>query len=308
MSGSSGSYVQGLAPTTDRNIARWSGSLGSVLQGSNLTLQNVGGFAPTQFGTGSVAVGTSDVSSSLVIYSNVVSDPLSCSIYNVANVNKDTIDANHTITRFGWENTTQTLSSSWNVKAFSFESAYSASAEMLGTSPDGASSIGCIVGSSASYVTAGAKLFSVQNAGVERASIDYLGNRTFGVSDYGSSYSDLYWVELVSISGSVNGIYSTTNYVPAGASIWGVNTRTRATFPTASVFACGLTGSWNDWGWGISGVAGATNATSSMMAGWKFCGANTNIYLSSSVMQSNAAVSGSVRVECRYRVLNPLLS
>lgn len=304
----------------DNMVVRWSGTSGYLIQTSSLWVQDAGAWPSTAmavtngFNSGSVAVGNTDTSGAMVYYSSVSDGPLSSSHFFVADVNKDTIDIDHTIARFGWQNTTDTFSSSWSVKPWSIESCFSSSAEMLGTCADGASSIGCIAGSSASYVTAGSKLLSVQNAGVERESVDYAGGREWGISDYESSVSDLYWNELVSITGSLFNVYTTVNTVPAGASIMGVGVRVRTTFPTASYFSVGLTGSCNEWGYSMASNAGVTNSTSSLANGWTYCATNTNIWLSSSVKQNwggggaGGSVTGSVRVECRYRVMNPMLS
>jgi hypothetical protein len=328
LSGSSGSYVMGPASSAQHAIAKWDNTNGTLLTGSNVIFADDGPYLylsgsnqmmmglPLSGSTGSWGIGTGYMAptGSFVIYSSEMEGANRVAVRILSNPMKTTIDPDMIITQFGWLMSGSSgceVSASWNLKVDSFEATELSAAEVVGTEVDGASSIGAILGTSASYVTAGSKLVSVMNNATEREFIDYAGQKTYGISDYGSSISDYYFTELISITGSLINLYPTVNQVPAGALIQGVSVRVRNTFPTASVFACGLSGSWNDWGASISGVQTVTNSTSSLSAGWKFVSVNSPIFLSCSVMQANVSPSsnsGSVRVECRYRTLNPLTS
>lgn len=199
-----------------------------------------------------------------------------------------------------------------NVDTIVFTSASSTS-QLLGTSADGALSVGVILGSSASYSTAGSKLLSIRNNNVEKANVSYDGSLSYGISNYGSYINETRFSELVSITGS-NTFY-TVNQVPAGAQLQAVAARVIDSFQTASVFAVGISSSvwdarsWSYFGGGtLSGTAGITNTTSSIAPEYIYCATDTPIWISASVLQGNAPITGNMRVECYYKTVNPLSS
>jgi hypothetical protein len=181
------------------------------------------------------------------------------------------------------------------------------SASVLGTAADGGSAVGVVVGSSASYSTAGAKLLSIQNNSLERQYTDYSGSFVFNISNWGGYLQHTYFSELVTCATGT--LWTTVNTIPAGALNLGVGLRVVDTFPTASKLYSGvLSGSYTKWAVGIDSNSTVTNLTSSMGAGIEFYQSNQAITISSSVGQRQSlstTVTGSVRVEARYITLLP---
>lgn len=281
---------------------------GSLYVSGNLTVQ---GYDVIRFGTtptgltSSYGIGTiNHTGSAFAIYSSRTNGAGNESLRFSANISGTVISDDHIICNIGWMNSGPNFTGSWYIKNRSIETAESSSAEIIGTLPDAASSIGVILGSSASYVAAGSKLLSIQNRGQEREAVYYDGTRYSGISNYGSYSKDTYYSDIISITGST--LYSAHYDVPPGASIIGVGVRILSSFQTASVMAVGINtsgGFAEYWGNSMGYAAGVTNSTASLKTTYLYCPTSSYVCISSSVLQGNTTgATGSVRVECYYHV------
>lgn len=278
---------------------------GSAYISGNISVQGLDvvriGTTPTGM-TSSYGVGTINHSSTpFAIYGSRTNGAGNESVRIVANVNSTSIDDNHVICKFGWLSSGPEFTGSWLVKDKSIEHTNLGVAEVLGTALDSATAVGTIVGTSASYVTEGAKLLSVQNAGQERECVYYDGTRHYAISNYGSYARDTYFSDILNISGA--NLYSAHYEVPAGASIIGVGARILTSLQTASVLAIGISASagfGEYWGGSLGYAAGVANDTASLKTTWLYCPTGAYVCVSSSVLQGNAATTGSIRVECYY--------
>jgi len=270
--------------------------------------------------SGSYGVGT-DVKHMMdpfVVYATPANQFAGTAIEMVADINSASLHDEMRLVKIGWIDNSNIHTTSWIFKPYSIETGDDSTAEIMGSEADGGAAIGVILGSSASYATAGAKLVSVQNNGLERENIYHDGTKVFCETNYGSYLKETYFENLVSITGSLVNLYFTSDQVPAGASISGVGARVYSTFHTSSGcwWAVGMSGSTTGfteyWGDRMSVNAGVTNETGSLKNGLSLTGSylseDTSICVSSSVLQANitSGATGSVRVVCFYRTLGAL--
>ena len=315
--------VTGSSPVVDNGVARWHGTDGSALQGSTATINDAGTLIISgsdyaqrlEIGklsaTGSIPVYgmavTSSFSSSLGLYGTQESSPSGSAVHIMAALDSDTIDSDYAILLTGWLNRSGVISPAWLHKEHAIESYESASAEILGTEPDGAAAIGTIIGSDVEYTSAGAKLVSVQNAGEEKEYIDLYGQRVFGVSKAGGAVREGYFSDYVSAGSGSAWTYS-TNQIPAGAMVYATSVYFIQSWQTGSQVDVGVSASSGFveyYGSGMNPSASVNNLTSSQKSGWTHFATAAPIAISSSVWQGAASVTGAARVECRYREVVP---
>lgn len=313
-------YSSGPLSVNDILGGTQSGSLSASLNIDgigNLVVGQVGSCSSGQTHYG-IETGIDAVSASLNIISSRESGPNNISLHSIADVNAASLDNDHILFRLSWKNDEDHCSGSWNFKKNSFETVESSSIELVGTEEDGGSSVGVYLGTLASYVTPGAKLVSVLNNTTEREYIDYAGNKRFGITDYGGYVEEKYWSEAIT---PISGAYTDTiNVIPAGASAYAVSVRVTnripfsgsTSFPVDSKMRVGISasvGSFTEkWGEGIDTTEGSTNLTSSLKSGLYYVSENTPIRLKFDNYVSDTSASfgsGSVRVEVRYRQVNP---
>jgi hypothetical protein len=232
----------------------------------------------------------------LGLWSSRVNQSGAVSIDFVADINSSSIDQDHKIGRFGYINDSRAYVESWAIKNNSIESFSASAAQVIGTDTDGALSIGTIVGSSASYSTNGAKLFQVLNNTTERESTDYLGRKTFCVSDAGGATHERYLTEILTVNSA--SFIDSVNEIPIGAMNYAVNVYVLSTIPDV-MWNIGIPGSTEKWG-AISSSVGSNNSTSSMKAGYEYYASASSIRLTPNPNASDLT-TGSVRLEIRFR-------
>lgn len=307
---------------------------GSMHVSGNLLAQGLSvvqmGSPPTGM-TSSFGVGTSTnhTSTPFAVYANRANGAHNESVRISADVNSTSINADHVICSFGWLSSGPEYTGSWLVKKNAIQSAEAATAELIGTISDGYSSIGSIVGSSASFLTsstANSKILSIRNVAQERECVYYDLGKRWGTSNYGSYVEDRYYSEILQIASG--GWAYTQSYIttpiPSGSAIKSVGMMVITSLPTGSLYEedfgrgpsatasidVGISGTIGIkfgtlWGRGISITASANNATSSLAAGWVYCPTASYVGIKFNCPQGNAVNTGSVRIECYYRVLNP---
>lgn len=321
----SGSYITGSGVTKDQGIARFTGTDGVVITGSNDTIDDEGNILVSgstiprnlligQLPTGSAAVYgiavTGSYSASLGLYGQKENSHSGSAVHIMAVLDDPSMNSGYAIALFGWLDKNRKLVEAWKIKEQEIESVVSSSAEILGTDPDGALAIGTVVGSNDPYTTAGSKLLSQQNDGVEKAYTDYMGQKTFCISPYGGASRFGYWTEYVSVTSGSDTL--TVNQIPAGSQVYAVSLYMISSFQTGSEIWIGISGSTGlteKWGEGIHPSASVTNYTSSMKNGWEHYPNNTPVCVSASILQgATSGATGSMRIEARYLEVVPASS
>jgi len=315
--------VTGSSPVVDNGVARWHGTDGTALQGSTATINDAGtliisgsDFAQRlEIGklsaTASIPVYgmavTSSFSSSLGLYGTKESSASGSAVHIMAALDADVIDSDYAILLTGWLNRSGVVSPAWLHKEHEIESYESASAEILGTDPDGAAAIGTIVGSNVEYTSDGARLLSIQNSGDEKGYTDLYGQNVFCVSKNGGATREGYFSDYVSAGSGSAWTYS-TNQIPAGAMVYATTVYFIESWQTGSECWVGVSASagfTEYWAGSVHPSASVNNLTSSQKSGWTHFASAAPVAISSSVWQGAATTTGSVRIECRYREVVP---
>jgi hypothetical protein len=218
---------------------------------------NYGVFAGADVDSYGLLIPTNDT---LALWSNKVSGSASVSTEIVANVNSATIDADHKIAAFYWRDNVNVKHEVFNIKDGEINITTAASAAMFSDQADGGSSVAVTLGSTNSFVTAGAKLLSIMNgdpAGLERAYIDYRGDVCVNKLDNAQSLNIKSLSELTTIAAAADG-YSVIQ-IPANCIVVAVSARVTTVIPTATTFSVGIIGGITRYGYSISTAAGSTS-------------------------------------------------
>jgi hypothetical protein len=309
--GISGS-IGDIASSTDNAIARWDGTDGENIQDSSAFVDDIGGITGS---TDVVEIGLRSATSygievisgsdgpnddrTFELVSGRVSQSGSTSVAIIADINSASLDADHKVLRLSYKDDSDVENDVWSFKQSEIDSEEDSAASLIGTEPNGATSVGAILGSDIEYSASGAKIVSMRNADIERAYVDYSGSYTFNISEFGGASRMGYHSEVVTYTSATH--HYTAKQVPAGALLYGVAVRVLTKVP-GTEFYIGLSGSTSVrglWGDSVNAQAGANNSTSSLSQGLVHFPTASSIKLTSGDNASDIT-TGSVRVELRY--------
>jgi hypothetical protein len=176
----------------------------------------------------------------------------------VADVNNATLHADHKVLSIGWVNNADVYT-----ELFAFKdgqivySNITGGMEFWSDEADGGSVVAFTVGSTASWVTPGAKLFSVVNgdpAGYERAYIDAYGDFCINKRNNEQCLEVKSLTEVYIVPAAADG-YSTIQ-LPANSLIVGLSAYVTVTIPTAATFDIGITLDQTKYATGVNVAAG----------------------------------------------------
>jgi hypothetical protein len=217
----------------------------------------------------------------------------------VADLNKATMDFDHTITEMGWMNDSDVYAGFWKFKQDQIEHADATVAELFGTEADGAAAVGVRLGSDNEFTTPGSKLLEVINYSYKRFSIDYSGNVACHMDNNGGMLLEDYITSLETIAAAASTI--ATISIPADCQIKAISGYVVTAIPTAVTFDVGVLGVTDRYANDIPVAAGSS--FSGMIDGVRYYAAATNIYITPSAPP--AAATGQIRLVVHYSKVIP---
>jgi len=238
---------------------------------------------------------TPDSSNILGIWSARTSGAGNISHEVVANVGVAAIDAAHNILVIGWIDNGGTLQKTHYFRDDELEIGAANSAWLLGTEADGGSAIGAISGCDNAFSTAGAKLHSFQNNGVEKGHVTHDGNLVIQQLPNGQQFGFSYLTEETTIAAAA--FTDTTIQIPAECQVIGVSSYVTTTIPTAVTYTVGVAGSVAIYGTS-AGVAAGTSLKG-MDLYPRYYGAAASVRITPSA--SPATATGKVRITIHYQ-------
>lgn len=221
----------------------------------------------------------------------------------VADVNNATINADHKVLSIGWVNNSDTYT-----ELFAFKdgqivySNVTGGMEFWSDEADGGSAVAFTVGSTSSWTTAGAKLFSVVNtdpAGYERFYVGYNGDVCMNKGNNAQCLTVKSLTESLTIAAAAT--TTAVNQIPQYAIVLAVSVRVTTVIPTATDFDVGVSGDAVRYGEAINVAAGTTNPGTQDAA--RYYNAATSIIITPQA--SPAAATGVVRLTIHYVEITP---
>ena len=219
------------------------------------------------------------------------------SIALVADVDNPTIDADHKILSIGWVNSGDVYNEGFYFTDDTLNFAGDGSATILGTQPDGASSIAVRLGSSVEYANSFARLLTVENNSVVRASFDGYGQLTYGIQDNGQEVELGVLEELITIDAAASTDGSVLSQIPTNAIVDSVLVRVVTAIPGAATFDVGVSGATSRFISGVS-VSGGTTAGGSDSSNTYY---DSAAFIRITPNTTPSGATGRVRVTVFYR-------
>lgn len=266
-----------------------SGSLSAGIQPAGLS---------TDFG-----VGTTAVTDTLSLWSTRTNGSGNISHAIVADVNNATLHADHKVLSIGWINNADSYT-----ELFAFKdgqivySNVTGGMEFWSDEADGGSVVAFTVGSTNSWVTAGAKLFSVVNTdpgGYERFFVGYNGDVCMNKGNNAQSLTIKSLTESLTIAAAAT--TTAVNQIPQYAIVLAVSVRVTTVIPTATDFSVGISGDATRYGSTINVAAGTTNPGTQDAA--RYYNAATSIIITPQA--TPGAATGVVRLTIHYVEITP---